>query len=110
MARQVPKKGIDKFMILTHLSDTMKDVDSMDRRARHDVKRRKGCSPEDFADAITNQDGKCAICQSLKETQLRADTFRKDGEITLVCLKCFRILEALSTNLDRFITYLSSQK
>jgi hypothetical protein len=87
----------------------MKRLEDMTSFEKHDIKRRQHCSPEDYVRVLELQNGKCAICQDTgnpRHSKLRADTFRKDGEISLVCFNCFKTLEIIHKAGDRLIRYL----
>ena len=87
------------------------DPDQLTKSERANIRRRQGCTADDYARVFTEQDGKCACCGASPKppsTHLRADTFRRDGKIVLVCQECFHILKILSTRSSRLLAYLES--
>jgi hypothetical protein len=91
----------------------MKSPAEMTKHERHRIKLYRHCSAEDFARVLHEQQGRCAICRADEipgKSPLRADTLRKDGQISLVCLNCFRALEVIHHVGDRMIDYLEKTR
>lgn len=87
------------------------DPDQLTKSQRADIKRRQGCTPEQYARAFVDQNGRCACCggdPTYPSRHLRMDTTRRDGRLVLICQSCFDVLHTLANRSQKFLDYLES--
>jgi len=60
--------------------------------------RNHGLTPEEFAERVKAQDGKCAICQDVPKERLRVDHDHRCCDSKFSCGKCIRGLLCAQCN------------